>query len=816
MVVKYDKKQLKKLEKLADEVLALEGEMSELLDDDLKAKTLEFKERLTNKETLDDILVEAFAVAREASYRILSKKHYKVQIIGGIALHQGRVAEMKTGEGKTLTELCPAYLNALTEKGVHIITVNAYLAERDKEEMDAVFNFLGLEVGLATENSFDKKSEYAKDITYTTNTELGFDYLRDNLAMSLDAKMQRGLNYVIIDEIDSVLIDEARTPLIISGNSGESTDIYMQICNVLKTFDKGDYKLDEKENTIYITENGIEKVEKVFGIENLADLENTEINHIISQGLRAIYMLKRNKDYIVSNGEVVLIDTGTGRIADGRRFSDGLHQCLEAKEGVFIKGENRTLATITYQNFFSLYNKVSGMSGTVKTEEVEFREIYNLDVVCIPTNKLIKRIDNEDKVYIDNKTKIEAIIEDIIRTHENGNPILVGTPSIMKSEEISDILKERGIEHELLNAKTNSLEAEIISKAGDKGAITVATNIAGRGTDIKISDEVKELGGLKVIGTERTESRRIDNQLIGRAGRQGDNGMSQFYLSCDDELLDIYGEGRLKKKFEKILKKNKTLKNTYIAKSIERAQSTIGNMHYESRKYTLKYDFTVNKHRDLVYKDRNMVLGEANIASNISELILEEVFKICVETYEKYVSYKEFKNITRKNVTACLIEDIEIVNFEEFFDDISRKIKDVFHGKFTVSQFHLSELKGVESLEEVIDYITNEIIGYLNILLQDGIVLNDERLRLAMIYAVDASWIEHLDEMELLKKVVKDQAYNQKDPVDVYKLKSGEKFLELNEKIRSRFISNLFSSIFEVQIEYIENESIESIENDTI
>lgn len=816
MIVTYDKRQLNKLEKLADEIIGLENKMSELVDVDLKAKTMEFKERLANNETLDDILVEAFAVAREVSFRILGKKHYKVQIMGGIALHQGRVAEMKTGEGKTLTELCPAYLNALTGKGVHIITVNAYLAERDKEEMEPFFNFLGLEVGLVTENSFDKKVQYAKDITYTTNTELGFDYLRDNLAMSLDAKMQRGLNYVIIDEIDSVLIDEARTPLIISGNSGESTDIYMQICNVLKTFSKDDYKLEEKENAIYITEKGIEKVEKIFGIENLADLEHTQINHIISQGLRAIYMLKKNKDYIVSNGEVVLIDGSTGRIADGRRFSDGLHQCLEAKEGVFIKGENRTLATITYQNFFSLYNKVSGMSGTVKTEELEFKEIYNLDVVCIPTNKEIKRIDCEDKVYIDNKTKIEAIIEDIIETHENGNPILVGTPSIVKSEEISDILKERGIEHQLLNAKTNSLEAEIISKAGEKGAITVATNIAGRGTDIKISDEVESIGGLKVIGTERTESRRIDNQLIGRAGRQGNNGMSQFYLSCDDELLDIYGEGALKKKFEKALKKNKTLKSSYIAKSIERAQKAIGSIYYESRKYTLKYDFTVNKHRDLIYKDRDMVLGQANIASNISELILEEVFMICVEAYDKYVFYKEFKNITRKNVMSCLLEEIEIINFEDFFDEISAKIKDVFHGKFILSEYHLVELKGFESLDEVIDYITNEIIAYLNTLLADGIVLNDEKLRLAMIYAVDASWMEHLDEMELLKKVVKDQSYNQKDPVDVYKLKSGEKFLELNEKIRNRFISNLFSSIFDVQIEYVENESGELIEDNTI
>ena len=792
MKEKYDKRQLSKLEKLANKIIDLENDMSTLSDQELYSKTQEFKQRLDNSETLDDILVEAFAVAREVSFRVLGKKHYKVQLMGGIALHQGRVAEMKTGEGKTLTELCPAYLNALTGKGVHIITVNAYLAERDKEEMEPFFNFLGLKVGLVTEKSFDKKSEYSKDITYATNTELGFDYLRDNLVVSLDDKVQRDLNYVIIDEIDSVLIDEARTPLIISGNAEDSTDLYMQICNILKSFNKEDYEIDEKENSIYITEKGISKIERIFGIENLAGLEYTEINHIISQGLRAMYMLKKNKDYIVSNGVVSLIDVGTGRIAEGRRFSDGLHQCLEAKEGLEIQGESKTLATITYQNFFSLYNKVSGMSGTVKTEELEFREIYNLDVVCIPTNKEVRRIDCEDKLYLDNQSKIEAIINDIIETHKKGNPILVGTPSIAKSEEISEILNKKGIEHQLLNAKTNALEAEIISRAGDFGAITVATNIAGRGTDIKISDEIESLGGLKVIGTERTESRRIDNQLIGRAGRQGDNGMSQFYLSCDDELLDVYGEGILKKKFEKALRKNKTLKNSYIIKSVERAQRVIAGMYYEARKYTLKYDFTINEHRELIYRDRDKVLGLENIASNISEFILDEVFKICAEAFDKYVSFKEFKNITRKNVKRCLIEDIELANFDDFFNQISDKIREDFQEKIILSDSDIKELKECESLDEIIDYITRKIINYLNILLEDEIELNDEKLRYAMLYAVDISWMEHLDEMDLLKKVVRDQAYNQKDPVEMYKLKSGEKFNQLNKKIRERFIENLF------------------------
>ncbi|MGL5577472.1 MAG: DEAD/DEAH box helicase [Sarcina sp.] len=694
MVVKYNKRKLNKLEKLADKVIALEEKMSKLSDINLKIKTLEFKERLANNETLDDILVEAFAVAREVSFRILGKKHYKVQIMGGIALHQGKVAEMKNGEGKTLTALCPAYLNALTEKGVHIMTVNEYLAKRDKEEMESFFNFLGLEVGLVTENSIDKKIEYAKDVVYATNIELGFDYLKDNLAMSLEGKVQRELNYVIIDEIDSILIDEAKNPLTISGDS------------------------------------------------------------------------------------------------------DGVYQYLKLEKNGVIKREDRILAKITYQNFLSLYNKVAGMSGTVETEELEFREMYNLDILCIPTNKPIKRIDYKDKIYIDNRTKIEAIITDIIETHKNGNPILVGAPNILKSEEISNALKEKGIEHQLLNAKTKSLEAEIISKAGQKGAITVTTNIAGRGTDIKISDEVENLGGLKVIGTERIGSRRIDNHLIGRAGRQGNRGMSQFYLSCDDELLKTYIEGFSKKKIEKALKKDKALKSSYITKTVEKAQKAVENIYYESRKYILRYDFTVNKHRKLIYKNRDMVLGKANIASDISELILEEVFLICAQAYEKYTPYKDLKKITRKNVTFCLIQDIELMNFEDFFEDVNNKINEVFHRKFVLSEYYMAELKAFESLDEIIDCIANEIIIYLNTLLENQI-LSDQNLRLAMIDAVDNSWIEHLDEMEFLKKVVKNQNYNKLNPIYIYKLKSGQKFIELNNKIRERFISNLFSSTFE-------------------
>ena len=806
---RYDKKQINKLMKMADKVLLLDEKMSKLSDIELSNKTFEFRERLNNKEKLNDILVEVFAVAREASFRVLGKKHYKVQIMGGIALHQGRVAEMRTGEGKTLTELCPAYLNALESKGVHIITVNDYLAARDKEEMEPFFNFLNLSVGLVIDGAGAKKEEYAKDITYTTNTELGFDYLRDNIVASLDAKVQRPLNYVIIDEVDSVLIDEARTPLIISGQGSTPSELYGNISTAIKTFSEDDYDMVKKEDSICISEVGVKKIENIFGMDNLADLEYTEINHIISQTLRAQFMLKVNRDYIVKDGEIVLIDINTGRVADGRRFSDGLHQALEAKEGVDVQAENRTLATITYQNFFKLYNKVAGMSGTVKTEELEFREIYNLDVVSIPTNKEIQRKDHVDKVYKNNEEKIEAIISDIIKTHIKGKPVLVGTPSIEKSEEISAILKKRGIEHRVLNAKTNSDEAEIISHAGERSSITVATNIAGRGTDIKISSWVNGLGGLKVIGTERSESRRIDNQLIGRAGRQGDNGSSQFYLSCDDKLLKVYGEGILKKKFDKANKKKKQVSDKSIVKSIEKAQGVINGLYYEARKYTLKYDFAVNKHRNLIYKDRDAVLGLGDIAKNISDMILEEVFIIITKRYMELLDVDGKETITKENVYNYDVLDLYEKDRELFYDSAINLIIERFKERFTFTENEVEEVKKLNDLAEIIDYITKEVIIYINNLLNEGYILNDEVLRMAMLSAVDLCWIEHLDEMELLKKVVKDQAYNQKDPVDVYKLKSGEKFVKLTDNIRTQFIDILFNSIQDVTVTYVDENGVE-------
>ncbi|MGL5767594.1 MAG: preprotein translocase subunit SecA [Sarcina sp.] len=791
----YDEKELKALKKLARKILNLDNEIKELSDQQLSQKTFEFKERFNNGESLEKLLVEAFAVCREATFRVLGKKQYKVQIMGGIALHQGRVVEMKTGEGKTLTELCPAYLNALTGKGVHIITVNDYLAQRDMEEMRPLFEFLNISVGLVIDGLGAKKSEYAKDVVYSTNTELGFDYLRDNTVLDINNKVQRKLNYVIIDEVDSVLIDEARTPLIISRETGEATKLYEIINNIIGNLSEDDYKKEEKENQIYLTEEGVAKVEKILAIDNLSDVKYTQINHIISQSLRANYMMFRDKDYIVHEGEIVLIDMNTGRIAEGRRYSDGLHQCLEAKEKIRVNPENETIATITYQNFFRLYDKMSGMSGTVKTEEEEFREIYNLDVVVIPTNKPIRRIDKPDKVYLTEEYKLEAIIEDIKTTRETGQPILVGTLSIDKSEELSALLNKHAIKHRLLNAKTKQAEAEIISKAGEKGAITIATNIAGRGTDIKVSDEINELGGLKVIGTERSESRRIDNQLIGRSGRQGNNGVSQFYLSCEDKLLSVYGEGKLKKKLEKSGFKNEEINVRVVRNQIKRAQQVINGMYFEMRKETIKYDEVVNKQRDIVYKERDEVLSGGDIAINISNMMLDSIFKIVIDAYEETYPYELDFEVNKENVLERELDlfDHNSKEMKKFYLILLKQIRDIF--KIRISGEEFKEMKQIHFLADLIDYITTIIIGYFNKAMNDFEWLNDRTIRLSLVQAVDICWIEHINEMDCLRSIVRDQAYNQKKPVDVYKVEGQKKSEEMNTKIKITFVKYLFDII---------------------
>lgn len=780
----YDEREIKKLEKKADSIIALDKKMSMLSDKELSDMTNVFKKRLSNGETLDDLLVEAFAVCREASYRILGKKQYKVQLMGGIVIHQGRVAEMKTGEGKTLTELCPAYLNALKGKGVHVITVNDYLSERDKEEMEPLFNFLNLSVGLVIESTENRRAEYRKDITYSTNTEIGFDYLRDNIVYEVKDKVMRALNYVIIDEIDSILIDEARTPLIISTIGEESTDIYKYINSIISTLKKSDYEIDREDNTIVLNEDGIEKVEKMLNVKNIADVRLSEVNHIIAQSLRANFLMKKDKDYIIRDGEVVIIDEGTGRISEGRRFSDGLHQCLEAKENVEIHEEAKTLATITYQNLFKLYNKVSGMSGTVKTEEWEFKEIYNLDVVVIPTNKEVKRIDYKDLVYATKKAKFNAVIRDIISTNEVGRPVLVGTSSIENSEILSRMLHKRGIKHNLLNAKNKAEEAEIVARAGEYGAITIATNMAGRGTDIKITDAINNLGGLRVIGTERAESKRIDNQLIGRAGRQGNNGSSQFYISLEDDLLVNHS----KKKFTK-----KDIKQSVaqIRKEVDKAQRVVGAKNFETRKETVKYNEIINNHRKMIYRERDLILFGQDIRVNITRMILElnsEIVKELAEEY-KIKNLNQLSSFNKKIFMGKLLEKLDLhymYSFEE--------------------QYKEYKFNKLNTLDELVVFCTDELVEYFNKLIFLDIINFEEHIKKTMLTIIDENWVRYLNNMELLKQRVRSEVYMQKDPVQVYNKESLNMYNDLIKGIKYDFIEMVFKDVIpEIVMEYSEN-----------
>ena len=628
----HSDKELKRISKTVDKIEALDESMQKLSDEELRHKTVEFKERLANGETLDDLLPEAYATVREASSRAIGLKHYRVQLIGGIILHQGRIAEMRTGEGKTLVSTLPAYLNALEEKGVHIVTVNDYLATRDAEWMGKVHNFLGLTVGVVTNDmeNDERREAYNCDITYITNNELGFDYLRDNMVIEKEDLVQRDLHYAIVDEVDSVLIDEARTPLIISGESGKSTELY-RACDILARQmergssdgelskmdilmnedieEDGDFLVNEKDKQIMLTADGVKKVEKFFHIENLADPENLAIQHNIILALRAHNLMFKDKDYVVKDDEVLIVDEFTGRIMPGRRYSDGLHQAIEAKENVKVKRESKTLATITFQNFFNKYDKKAGMTGTALTEEQEFREIYGMDVVVIPTNKPVQRIDHDDAIYKTKREKMNAVVEDIIESHAKGQPVLVGTITIEMSEELSAMLKKRGIKHNVLNAKFHEKEAEIISHAGEIGAVTIATNMAGRGTDIVLEDGVAELGGLKIIGTERHESRRIDNQLRGRAGRQGDPGESKFYLSLEDDLMRLFGSERMISIYNALgIPEGEEIQHKTISKTIEKAQKKIENNNFGIRKNLLDYDRVNNEQREVMYKERRRVL----------------------------------------------------------------------------------------------------------------------------------------------------------------------------------------------------------------
>ncbi len=842
-----NRKQLNKLEAIAAKIENLDESMQKLTDEQLKAKTAEFKRRLTeNYETTDDILPEAYAVVREASKRVLGMKHFHVQLLGGIALHQGRIAEMRTGEGKTLVATLPAYLNALTGKGVHVVTVNDYLAKRDAEWMGKVHRFLGLTVGVAIAGmDSDKKREaYNCDITYATNNELGFDYLRDNMVVYKSALVQRGLNYAIIDEVDSILIDEARTPLIISGAGGKSSEMYTianrfvkglkastNIDDEGKTPDgeesNGDYEIDKKKRAVNLTERGIQKAEKFFNVEDLTSVDNSELNHYINNALKAVYIMKKDTDYIVDSGEVLIVDEFTGRVMVGRRYSDGLHQAIEAKENVRIQNENRTRATITFQNYFKLYGKLCGMTGTAKTEETEFRGIYGLDVVVIPPNKESKRVDENDSVYSTVKGKINAILEDIEECYKVGQPVLVGTTTVEKSEELSKILSARRIPHNVLNAKNHLKEAEIIAQAGKKHQVTIATNMAGRGTDIllggnaeymamqrmrsqgmseetiynatsyfttddpeilearrifkeyldsfkdeieKEKEEVKAVGGLRIIGTERHESRRIDNQLRGRAGRQGDEGSTKFYLSMEDDMIRLFGGDRMKRIAEMFkLEEDMPLQMKMLTRGIESAQRDLEGRNYRIRKQVLEYDDVMNVQRHTVYSERNRILMGESVHETIVGMMKGQCELIVDEYTDPKVDWTEW-------------------DYTELNKEIHRKLlpeEEEFLTEDVLDKYDIEDLK---------EYIFNEMMSVYNKKIQESASIGldfEEVERIILLKIVDSKWTDHIDIMDGLRRDIGLQAYGQKDPVLMYKKEGFDLFEEMNNNIREDTVAYL-------------------------
>jgi len=756
----HEYKELQKFEKIADEVIALDEEMSKLSDKKLSAKTEEFKERLNNGETLDDILVEAFAVAREASYRVLEQKPYKVQIIGGLAIHNGNIAEMKTGEGKTLTATLPAYLNALTGKGVHIITVNEYLAGRDAEWMGEIYRFLGLTVGVNYRDytPLEKREAYNCDIMYSTNNEIGFDYLRDNMVVKADERVQRPLNFVIVDEVDSVLIDEARTPLIISGGKMKSAGLYMQTDKFAKTLKENEgYVYDEKTKAVSLDEKGMKAAEKFFKIPNLYDLEHANLLHFINQALRANFSMKKDFDYVVADGKIVIIDQFTGRLMKGRAFSDGLHQAIEAKEGVEINEETRTLATITFQNLFRMYNKISGMTGTAKTEEEEFRSIYNMYVIEIPTNKPVIREDRPDLIFATANGKYKAIINEIKERHKNGQPVLVGTVAVETSELLSSMLKKAHIPHEVLNAKNNEREAEIIAKAGQKGSVTIATNMAGRGTDIKLGEGVKELGGLCVIGSERHESRRIDNQLRGRSGRQGDPGFTQFCVSFEDELMVRFGTARAKGMLQRLgFDGDMAIENKMITKTIESAQKQVEGNNFDIRKTLLEYDDVINNQRNIIYGKRNEILDNDSIHDTI------------LNTFKDYIDMivKSHASNDDKLTGMDVSEILESVNNTILKDKLELNELGELDGDGLVNTiFEQVEKEYEEKIKEIPEEITNEF--------EKAITLK----------VVDTHWMEHINSMSLLREGIGLRGYAQENPLRAYTAEGYQMFDDLLDVI---------------------------------
>ena len=756
-------KELKKFEKKAKQIDALSEEMAALSDKELAAKTDEFKKELEEGKTLEDILIPAFAVVREAAYRVIGEKPYFVQILGGLAIHYGNIAEMKTGEGKTLTETMPTYLNALTGKGVHIVTVNEFLAKRDSEWMGNIFRFLGLTVGLNMRemSPAQKRAAYECDVLYSTNNEIGFDYLRDNMVVRAQDRVQRPLNFCIVDEVDSILIDEARTPLIISGGKFESKNLYESADSAVKRLEEEDYTIDEKTKSVSLTDSGVEKIEKIFHLKNLFDLENAVLVHHLNQSLKANYGFKLDVDYVVENGEVIIVDQFTGRLMHGRQFSDGLHQAIEAKEGVKINEETKTMATITFQNLFRMYNKLSGMTGTAKTEEEEFRDIYNMYVIQIPTNKPVIREDYPDLVYATEKGKFKAIVNKIKEIHSTGQPILVGTISVENNERLSEMLKKEKLKHEVLNAKNHEREAEIIAKAGEKGAITIATNMAGRGTDIKLGEGVKELGGLCVIGTERHESRRIDNQLRGRSGRQGDPGMSQFFVSFDDDLMRRFGTDKIKQMLINVgFSDEQAIRSKTFTKSIEQAQRKVEGNNYDTRKSLLDYDNVMNEQREIIYARRNEILDQESIKDRTQE------------TFQTNITYLVNSHIEPE---GYLTED-----------DKSEIIEYLNTNLIKTTKLDVKEIIDMKTEGEVIDYLTEKVKEDYNEKVKDipEEVINEFEKAIAL-RVIDEAWIDHIGAMEHLREGIYLRGYAQTNPLQAYTLEGYELFDDLMAGISS-------------------------------
>ena len=795
----HSSRELKRIMPLVDKIEELRPTMQAMTDEELKDQTRKFKERLAEGETLDDLLPEAFATVREASKRVLNMEHYRVQLIGGIILHQGRIAEMRTGEGKTLVSTCPAYLNALEGKGVHIVTVNDYLAKRDAEWMGKVHEFLGLKVGviLNSMKNDERREQYACDITYVTNNEDGFDYLRDNMVIYKEQLVQRELHYAIIDEVDSVLIDAARTPLIISGQSGKSTKLY-EVCDILarqlqrgeasgemtkmtaimgeEIIETGDFIVNEKDKVVNLTEEGVKKVEKFFHIENLADPENLEIQHNIILALRAHNLMFRDQDYVVKDDQVLIVDEFTGRIMPGRRYSDGLHQAIEAKEHVKVRRESKTLATITFQNFFNKYAKKAGMTGTALTEEQEFREIYGMDVIEIPTNRPVQRVDLDDAVYMTKKEKFRAVVEEIKKAHAKNQPVLVGTITIETSELLSNMLRREGIAHQVLNAKFHELEAEIVAQAGVAGAVTIATNMAGRGTDIKLDEEARAAGGLKIIGTERHESRRIDNQLRGRSGRQGDPGESRFYISLEDDLMRLFGSEKLMSVFSSLgVAENEQIEHKMLSSAIEKAQRKIESNNYGIRKNLLEYDQVNNEQREIIYKERRRVLDGDNMRDAICKMITDTVENTVDMCISDEVDSDEWDLIELNTILQPIIpvktitkEDVKGIRKNQ----LKQNLKEEAIKLYEVKEAEFAEPEQIRELERVV-----------------------------LLKVIDRKWMDHIDDMEQLRQGIGLQAYGQRDPKVEYKMSAFEMFDEMIAGIQQDTVRLLYHVRIEQKVE---------------